>query len=146
MIRCDDSFFSDQDIWSEESTEHATLPEEEGGNAAPTLPPEDPARVAAEVAAVEHMLDTVILWMSTVDPSTLSPVVQESLGSLTAHAFRVATRLPHTQEVLERLTSTAPPSVVDHVGTGTTIGTATPPVEAPSTSTQRRRRRRPRRN
>ena len=33
--RLDDSFFSDQDIWSEESTERATLPEEEGGNAAP---------------------------------------------------------------------------------------------------------------
>ena len=31
--RLDDSFFSDQDVWSEESTEHATLPEEEGGNA-----------------------------------------------------------------------------------------------------------------
>ena len=95
---------------------------------------------------MEHMLNTVILWMSTVDSSTLSPAVQESLGSLTAHAFCIATHLPHIQEVLEHLTSTVPPSVVDHVGTGTTIGTATPPVEAPSTSTQRRCRRRPRRN
>ena len=142
----DDSFFSDRDTWLEESPEHAALPEEEGASMAPQFPPEDPGRVAAEVAVVEHMLDTVILWMSTIDSSTLSPDMQESLGSHTAHTFYVATCLPHTQEVLECLTSTAPPSVVDHVGTGTTTHTATPPVEAPSTSTQRQRHRRPRRN
>lgn len=132
----DDTFFA---------TEHATPPEEEGESVAPHFPPEAPSRVAAEVCTVEHMLSTAILWMSTVDPSTLSPDVQERLASLTAQAFRTACLFPTAQEVLENSTM-LPEGSIDDLEAVTASGSTTSPVEAPSAPTQRRRRRRPRRN
>ena len=127
------------------ASEHAPPPEEEGGSVSLVFPPETPGRVAMEVAAVDHMLNTAARWMSTVDTSTLSPAVQERLGSLAAHAFRTVYRFPRAQEVLEGSTP-LPTGEADHLGTGPAPRSTTPPVEAPSASTQRRRRRRPRRN
>jgi hypothetical protein len=140
----DDTFLNDRNAWSE-APERTSPPEEEGDSASPQFPPENPGRVAAEVSAVEHMLGTAILWMSTVDISTIPPAVQERLASLSEQALRTAFRFPRTQEVLEGLT-TLPESEVEHLGALPASGSNAPPVEAPLATTQRRRRRRPRRN
>ena len=140
----DDTFLNDRNMWSEAS-ELSSPPEEEGDDSSPQFPPENPDRVAAEVSAVEHMLSTAILWMSTVDTSTVSPAVQERLASLSEQALRTACRFPRAQEVLEGLT-TLPEGEVDHPGAMHATCSTSPPVEAPSATTQRRRRRRPRRN
>jgi hypothetical protein len=145
-----DTFLGDSPLGLTQSGD-ASPPEEVGGDAIPTLPPQTPSRVRAEVAAVEHMLHTAIVWMSTVAPSSLSPEVQEGLAAYAERAFVTALRFPRAQELLEA-TPSSPPGAFASGGVlpseriDSTMDGDAGSNEGPSTSQRRRRpHRRPRR-
>jgi hypothetical protein len=145
-----DSFLGDSPLGTTQTGDDSP-PEEAEGDALPTLPPQPPSRVRAEVAAVEHMLHTAIVWMSTVAPSSLSPEVQEGLAAYAERAFVTALRFPRAREVLEAAPS-SPPSAFASGGVlpseliASTVDGDAGSNEGPSTSQRRRRpNRRPRR-
>ncbi|KAF8225720.1 hypothetical protein L208DRAFT_1380529 [Tricholoma matsutake] len=65
-----------------------------GRSIAAFLPLEDACCTSDEAATVLHMLDTAIVWMTSVPPSSVSPDQQELLASLTGQALEAATHFP----------------------------------------------------
>ena len=118
----------------------------------PVFPPEAPGRVAAELAAVAHMLHTAAHWLQSVDVSSVPPARQGELIQLTAACFRGGLRLPGAQEVLESLDVEAwhhdhRPHLGGDYLEWEDIEDSPPRPETPPVSPRRHRRsRRPRRN
>ena len=112
------------------------------------LPPQEPRRVAEEVAAVEHMLRTAAIWMASVDVSTVSLEVQDRLAMLSGLTFVSALRFPHAEEVFRDFS--APPPEEAGASSGTVPQLETDPNGGPSSALnsdrRQRKRRRPRRN
>ena len=118
----------------------------------PPFPPEAPGRVAAEIAAVGHMLHTAAIWLQSVDLPLVPPDSREELVLLTAACFRGGLRLPGAQEVLDRWDVGASHHN-HHLHSGgdylewEDIDVSPPRPETPPVSPRRHRRsRRPRRN
>jgi hypothetical protein len=98
-----------------------------GDEVIPVFPPESPRRVAAEVAAVDHMLVTSIVWLSGVDHSTVPLGDQERLIRLVGHALdAVLLRFPIAAAVLAEPDASLPspggavPESSPSVGAGST--------------------------
>jgi hypothetical protein len=77
-----------------------TPPLRVGGAEVYVLPAEEPRRVAEEVAAVEHMLNTAAVWLASVDTSSVPLGAQDRLATLAGQALGAVFRFPVAQQAI----------------------------------------------
>jgi hypothetical protein len=74
-----------------------------GGAEVYALPAEEPHRVAEEVAAVEHMLNMVAVWLASVDTLSVPLGAQDRLATLAGQALSAVFCFPVAQQAIGEL-------------------------------------------
>ena len=108
----------------------------------PVFNPEPSSRVAAEVSAVTHMLNTAAFWLASVDISSVPADAQQDLFRVAETCLAASLRFPAAQALWEgpmvRNELVHPTS---QSGSNSALAAAEP-QRAPSDSSQRHRRKR----
>ena len=111
----------------------------------PVFNPESSGRVAAEVSAVTHMLDTAALWLASVDISSVPADVQQDLFRVAETCLAASLRFPAAQALWEG--PMVHNELVHPISQSGSNGVPAPaePQRAPADTSQRHRRKRRRR-